>query len=56
MLLKAAKDWNIDLKNSFMIGDGDRDVQAGENAGVKQSVRIEQNEPDALLKAVKSLL
>ena len=33
MLLKAAKDWNIDLKNSFMIGDGDRDVQAGENAG-----------------------
>jgi D,D-heptose 1,7-bisphosphate phosphatase len=56
MLLKAAKDWNIDLKNSFMIGDGDRDVQAGENAGVKQSVRIEQNEPDALLKAVKALL
>lgn len=35
MLLKAAKDFNIDLENSFMIGDGENDVKAGQNAGCK---------------------
>lgn len=33
MLLKASKDFNIDLSNSWMIGDGKNDVQAGINAG-----------------------
>ena len=33
MLLKAAEDFNIDLSNSWMIGDGKHDVQAGNNAG-----------------------
>lgn len=33
MLLKAAEDFNIDLSNSWMIGDGKNDVQAGNNAG-----------------------
>ena len=35
MLLKAAKDFNIDLSNSFMIGDSDIDVLCGQNAGCK---------------------
>ena len=35
MLLKAAKDFNIDLKKSFMIGDSERDIVAGEKAGCK---------------------
>lgn len=35
MLLQAAKDLNIDLKQSWMIGDGENDVQAGINAGCK---------------------
>ncbi len=35
MLLQAAKDWNIDLKNSFFIGDSILDVQAGLAAGCK---------------------
>lgn len=56
MLLKAAKDWNIDLAQSFMIGDRPSDVKAGENAGCKQSIQIEMNEPFALLEAVKSIL
>ena len=33
MLLQAAKDFNVDLKNSWMIGDGENDILAGKNAG-----------------------
>lgn len=40
MLLKGAKEWQIDIKNSFMIGDRLTDMQAGENAGCKESVFV----------------
>jgi D-glycero-D-manno-heptose 1,7-bisphosphate phosphatase len=33
MLLEAAAEWQIDLKNSFMVGDRWRDVAAGRAAG-----------------------
>ena len=33
MLLQAARDYNIDLESSWMIGDDQRDIQAGINAG-----------------------
>ena len=56
LLLQAAKDWNIDLKNSYMIGDSDRDVQAGENAGCKQSIKIMTNQQDALLHVVREII
>lgn len=35
MLLKAAEDFNIDLSQSFMIGDGSNDIEAGKAAGCK---------------------
>jgi len=35
MILEAVKDFDIDLKNSFMIGDGITDIQAGISAGCK---------------------
>lgn len=35
MLLKAAEDFNIDLSESWMVGDGENDIKAGENAGCK---------------------
>lgn len=35
MLLKAAKDFNIDLEHSWMIGDGENDIKAGSAAGCK---------------------
>lgn len=35
LLYKAAERYNIDLKESFMIGDSKRDVDAGINAGCK---------------------
>ncbi len=38
MLLQAAKDYNIDLHKSFMVGDTERDIQAGINAGCKTAL------------------
>ena len=35
MLLEAARQWSIDLKHSFMVGDRWRDVSAGKAAGCR---------------------
>lgn len=35
LLLRAAEDFNIDLKNSWMIGDSENDIKAGLAAGCK---------------------
>lgn len=35
MLLDAARDFNIDLSASYFIGDHERDISAGQQAGVK---------------------
>ncbi len=52
LLLRAAEDLNIDLKQSFMIGDSDSDVNAGNTAGCT-SIKIEEG---GLLEAVKGIL
>lgn len=52
LLIKASQDLNIDLEKSWMIGDSDSDVQAGEAAGCK-AVKIEEG---GLLEAVKAIL
>ena len=61
MLIKAAEDFNISMKDSWMIGDGENDVKAGKAAGCKtvligtedygQDVTI-----SSLLQAVNQLL
>ena len=56
MLLQAAKDWNIDIASSYMIGDTSRDLEAGRNAGCKDSILIETNKPNALLDAVREII
>tara|TARA_Y100001960_G_scaffold91456_1_gene98550 strand:- start:181 stop:627 length:447 start_codon:yes stop_codon:yes gene_type:complete len=40
LLLKAAKEYNIDLENSIIIGDTDKDTEAGLNAGLKKVIKI----------------
>ncbi len=55
LLLQAAKDFNIDLSESYMIGDSHRDVEAGENAGAKASIKVEENKENGLLDCVKEL-
>ena len=61
LLLKAAKDFNIDLSQSWMIGDSENDVLAGKNAGCKTALIGEtdygQNlQATSLLDFVKEIL
>jgi len=39
---KAIDDWNIDLKSSWLIGDQDSDIQAGQLLGCK-TIKIAEN-------------
>lgn len=52
LLLQAAKKYNIDLAESWMIGDQPQDTQAGEAAGCR-TIRL--NEQMNLLDAVKEI-
>ena len=56
LLLQAAKDFNIDLSESYMIGDSHRDIEAGENAGVKKSIKVEENKTNGLLETIKEIV
>jgi D-glycero-D-manno-heptose 1,7-bisphosphate phosphatase len=50
MLLQAAKDFNLDLAASVMIGDKLSDVQSGQRAGVGRTLIVESGhclEPEA---------
>lgn len=38
MLIQASKDFNIDLEQSWMIGDGENDILVGKNAGCKTAL------------------
>ncbi len=40
MLLEAAEKWNIDLENSWMIGDSMSDIEAGTRAGTKTAYLV----------------
>lgn len=56
LLFQASKDFNIDLSESYMIGDSHRDVEAGENAGVKISIKVEENKTNGLLETIKEIV
>lgn len=60
MLLKAANDFNIDLPQSWMVGDGENDIRAGINAGCRTALVGNSSEDygqtiteDSLLEFVK---
>jgi D-glycero-D-manno-heptose 1,7-bisphosphate phosphatase len=55
LLLQAAKDFNINLSESIIIGDSEKDVEAGNNVGCLKSIQIEMNRSLALLTEVKSI-
>jgi D-glycero-D-manno-heptose 1,7-bisphosphate phosphatase len=40
MILAAGQDHHLDLTNSILIGDRDRDIQMAINAGLRQTIRI----------------
>ena len=41
LLLKAAEDFNIDISQSYMIGDGKNDIEAGKAAGCMNSYCVD---------------
>lgn len=43
LILKAARQFNINLEESWMVGDSQRDVQAGKRAGCKTALISEEN-------------
>ena len=55
MLLKAAQDFNIDLAQSWMIGDGENDVKAGQNIGCKTVLLSADNANYGQTETAKSL-
>lgn len=59
LILSAAKDFNIDLNKSFVVGDRWRDIEAGTRAGCKNffiDYEYQEIRPTGLFKTVKSLL
>ena len=65
MILDAEKKWDINLKESFVVGDRYKDIEAGKNAGTK-TIYLEKNynekkpyNPDytiASLKEIKKII
>lgn len=46
MLIRAAEEYNIDLKQSWMIGDSENDIKAGKAAGCKTILLSENDQED----------
>ncbi|OMH40121.1 D-glycero-alpha-D-manno-heptose-1,7-bisphosphate 7-phosphatase [Desulfurobacterium indicum] len=44
LFLRAAEKWNINLKESFMVGDKISDIEAGNRAGCKKSYLMKKDE------------
>jgi D-glycero-D-manno-heptose 1,7-bisphosphate phosphatase len=54
MLRAAARRWNIDLKNSYMVGDRGGDIVAGKAAGC-YTLLINRRYSEALTKADRTV-
>jgi D-glycero-D-manno-heptose 1,7-bisphosphate phosphatase len=53
MLLQASKELNIDLSNSVIIGDKERDILAGINAGLTTTFLYDETNSIKVSKASK---
>lgn len=42
MILQAQKEFNLDLKNSVLIGDKQSDLDAGKNAGIEKNYFVDE--------------
>lgn len=61
MIFEAAADLGIDLAASAMVGDHDRDIQMGRNAGVRFTIRLASDNPvndsgDVLAQSIPEVL
>lgn len=55
LFFQAAEDLNIDLSQSIMVGDSERDVEAGINAGLAKEILLVTNDNYALYNAASEL-
>lgn len=53
MLLEAQLQYNIDLTKSIIIGDKERDIEAGINAGIRESYLLDEDNQITSSKATK---
>lgn len=53
MLLQAAQEYNIDLVNSIIVGDKERDIEAGLNAGLHLTYLFDETGTTKTSKATK---
>jgi len=53
MLLEAKKDFNLDLVSSVIVGDKERDIEAGLNAGLKEAYLFDTSSKIKNSKATK---
>ena len=56
MLFQAAKDFNIDLSQSWMIGDGENDLLCGKNGGCRTAFIGEDDRADVCGKDLKDCI
>jgi D-glycero-D-manno-heptose 1,7-bisphosphate phosphatase len=60
MFLEAQKDFDIDMENSVMIGDNERDIEAAIRAGVTTSILLSQDamqsNANKIVRSLKELL
>lgn len=56
MFKKAKNEFDIDMKNSWMIGDKQSDIQAGINAGIPNTVFVSNSTCKEASYSVKSIL
>ncbi|MEA1892978.1 MAG: HAD family hydrolase [Campylobacterota bacterium] len=53
MLMDAKRDFDIDLQNSIIVGDKERDIEAGLNAGLCETYFFDENKKIKSSKATK---
>lgn len=53
MLLQAQKEYDVDLKNSVLVGDKERDIEAGLNAGLNETYLYDEAKSIKHSKATK---
>ena len=56
MFERAKNEFNIDMKNSWMIGDKPSDIQAGKNAGISNTIFVNSSTCKDASYSVKSIL
>jgi len=54
MILQAIKELNIDPKTSYLIGDSERDIEAGKSAGIDNCYLVPKN--TSILELVQDIL